>query len=271
MKNYLLYLSPKWCEAIVASGGEPLIYWKKVKQVFEIVDSDIHKKLMTNGLLLTQEIVDYCNLNNIEVQVSHDGEKTKELRSADPLEIPKIKDLIKQINLLHIAATITNKNCDVVANYRDTIKKLDDRENIIYDTGVIFSTPKNQHLIAGFDYELYRKSSIEFYLNYYIDTPLYFSTSMAKKISSNGPNYGHNIDLHGNVINMETLTRYGTVLNTKEELFEAAENSGDGKYCNSQSDCLIKNTCSQSKSMGSPHSCKAAMVDHIISDYLESL
>ena len=31
MKEYLRNLSPEWCEAVVASGGEPLMHFDKVK------------------------------------------------------------------------------------------------------------------------------------------------------------------------------------------------------------------------------------------------
>ena len=58
-------LSPEWCEAVVASGGEPLMHFDKVKELFSYVPKNIHKKIMSNCTLLTQEIVDYINENEI--------------------------------------------------------------------------------------------------------------------------------------------------------------------------------------------------------------
>ena len=263
MREYLSFISPEWCMALVASGGEPLLYWNKIKEVFEIANKNMHKKVMTNGLLLNDEIVNYCNDNNVEVHVSHDGERTKELRGIDVLEIPKQKELIKKINILRVVGVVTNKNCDIIANYRDTIKKLDGRENIIYDPCVIMDTPKNKHLIDGFDYNIYRKSRIEYIRRYKMNTPFYSKTGNKEYPAT----YGLNVDLNGNVINMETMTKYGTVLDSIEKIMETAEKSGDGDYCNSKTDCPLRGKCCGMKSQASDHMCKIIMTNKTINDY----
>lgn len=249
--------------ALVASGGEPLLYWSKIKEVFEMSNKDIHKKIMTNGLLLNEEIVDYCNDKNIEVHVSHDGELTKELRGIDVLDVPKQKELIKKINILRIVGVVTNKNCDIIANYKDTIKKLDGRENIIYDPCVIMDTPKNKHLIDNFDYNTYRKSRIEYILKYRINTPFYSKSSNKERPAT----YGLNVDLNGNIINMETMTKYGTVLDSIDDIIKTAEKSGDGDRCNSRINCPLRGKCCGIKSQASDHMCKIIMTNKSINDY----
>ena len=67
MKAYLCQLSPDWCEAVIASGGEPLLHWDKVKELFSYVPHNVHKKIMSNCLLLTEDIVSYINDNEIEL------------------------------------------------------------------------------------------------------------------------------------------------------------------------------------------------------------
>lgn len=263
MKNYLKFISPEWCEALVASGGEPLLYWKKIKNVFEIAESKIHKKIMTNGLLLTDKMVEYCNKRNIEVQISHDGSFTKELRGIDVLEDPIQKEIIKKVNILRIVSVATNKNCNVIENYKDTVKKLDGRQNFIFDPCPVFDTPKNDHLIKGFNYEGYRKSMIEYFEKYQTNTPFY-----ERKSNKRFPaGYGYNVDLHGNIICTEKLTKYGTVLDDKKKLFAAAEKSGDGDACNRNVNCAIRGECCGIKTQASPHVCKILMIERMIEEY----
>ena len=263
MMRYLKFLSPEWCTALVMSGGEPLLYLDKIKEIFSIADQKIHKKIMTNGILLTEDVVRCCNDNQIEVHVSHDGAATKELRGIDILEDPKKKELIKSINTLRIVGVVTNKNCDVIANYRDTVKKLDGRQNFMYDPCPIIQTPKNESLIKNFDYITYQKSMIEFNQEYRLNTPFYKKGNNKEYPAT----YGYNVDLNGNIICTETLSKYGTVKNTKEEIFAAAEKSGDGDYCDSQIDCPIRGRCCGMKACASPHMCKIFMADRIVTDY----
>ena len=56
-------------------GGEPLIHFNKIKQILDGVRDipQLKKMILTNGLLLTQDIVDYVIENHIQVSVSFDG------------------------------------------------------------------------------------------------------------------------------------------------------------------------------------------------------
>lgn len=56
-------------------GGEPLIQWKLVVEIIEATKNvkDIKYFMPTNGLLLTDEIVNYLNDHNVDVALSFDG------------------------------------------------------------------------------------------------------------------------------------------------------------------------------------------------------
>ena len=83
MIDYLHNLSPEWCQCVCATGGEPLLYFDKVKELFSYVPRNVHKKIISNCTLLTQEMVNYINDNAIELSFSHDGFFTKFLRGID--------------------------------------------------------------------------------------------------------------------------------------------------------------------------------------------
>ncbi len=64
-------------------GGEPLMNWNVVKQTVEYVESiqEAHNKifkltLTTNGMLLTQDKIDYLNEHNLSLVLSLDGRET---------------------------------------------------------------------------------------------------------------------------------------------------------------------------------------------------
>lgn len=81
MKEFLGQLDPKKTQALVASGGEPLLHWEKVKELWSYAHPDIHKKVMTNALNLTPEIIEYLNEHDVETWVSHDGDASEYLRA----------------------------------------------------------------------------------------------------------------------------------------------------------------------------------------------
>lgn len=56
-------------------GGEPLLYWERIKKIVK----KYHKKekfyfgIQTNGTLLTQDVIDFIKMYSIEIGVSMDG------------------------------------------------------------------------------------------------------------------------------------------------------------------------------------------------------
>ncbi|SNT17819.1 uncharacterized protein SAMN05446037_10489 [Anaerovirgula multivorans] len=63
-------------------GGEPLLMITMIRQIIEYgnkLSEDLNKKITygmtTNGLLLTKEIIEFCNINNVGIMISCDGLK----------------------------------------------------------------------------------------------------------------------------------------------------------------------------------------------------
>lgn len=59
------------------SGGEPLLYFDIIKLIIQELKSTVSYKLVTNATLLTEEMVDFFNDNNVKVIVSYNGENSK--------------------------------------------------------------------------------------------------------------------------------------------------------------------------------------------------
>lgn len=80
-------------EKIEFWGGEPLVYWKKLLILIPAFKAKFPNALLsiiTNGALLTREIIDFIVEYDIIVTISHDG-PGQPLRGPDPLEDPEVK------------------------------------------------------------------------------------------------------------------------------------------------------------------------------------
>lgn len=78
-------------ERIEFWGGEPLLYWKKI----EVLTPELKRRfpdaemvMVTNGTLLTDEIIDRIDEWDFSVAISHDGPGMR-LRGPDPLDDPE--------------------------------------------------------------------------------------------------------------------------------------------------------------------------------------
>ena len=81
-------------------GGEPLVYWKTLKPLVDAMNdkfADWKKKplysMITNGSILTDEIIDWLMMNNFSVSISHDG-PGQHVRGPDPFDDPEKKKTI---------------------------------------------------------------------------------------------------------------------------------------------------------------------------------
>ena len=84
----LNWLKDQRVSQIFFSGGEPLLYMEDIRRTVEFLGSGIKYKLVTNGTLLTKELVDWFNANNIAVFVSYDGANgTRDNSLAVPWEL----------------------------------------------------------------------------------------------------------------------------------------------------------------------------------------
>ncbi len=102
-------------------GGEPLIYWKLIRQLLPAIRSiwpHVTIFMTTNGSLLTRSIVDDFIKFGICIQISHDGPAQTIIRNKDDiLEDPIVKDAIQYILDNSVSITfhpvISKYNCDL--------------------------------------------------------------------------------------------------------------------------------------------------------------
>ena len=100
---------------VTLGGGEPLLYWNIIKKIIEYLGNMPTYRIVTNGTLLTQEIVDFCNAYHVRFGISVDGinstrDKSKNIQW----------DLISKLQTVGIATTIYNEN----QNIKETLASL---------------------------------------------------------------------------------------------------------------------------------------------------
>lgn len=81
-------------------GGEPLVYWKTLKPLAETIAEKFSSwktkpqfSIITNGSILTDDIIDWLMMMNFTVSISHDG-PGQSVRGPDPFEDPETKKRI---------------------------------------------------------------------------------------------------------------------------------------------------------------------------------
>lgn len=71
-------------------GGEPLVYYDIIKKiVYELKDYNVCFSMITNGSLITDEVIDFLTEYNIGCGISWDGRNTKLTRLVDVFETNK--------------------------------------------------------------------------------------------------------------------------------------------------------------------------------------
>lgn len=249
-KEFLKQLDPAKTEAIVMNGGEPLLYIDRIKEIFSLVPKSIHKCVMTNGTLLTQDFVDYLNSVGGELHFSHEGIAAEYLKGRDILKEPKMVDLLNQVKRMRVYTLICSYNPDVMENFNYIYSHLDKVEKLYYTVFPMFCYPGSEDLIKDFDFDTFTRSFAELKIKY----PHLTNTSPfhAKYKRNNGlvvlPD--------GSVGCLSSMKRYGTVENSVEELRQRIKEASDMDYCLSQ-DCYIRDECSMSYQFANPFTCKA--------------
>lgn len=246
-KQYLNNLDTEHTQAVIVTGGEPLLYPQRMKQVFAAVPQGIHKKIMTNGTLIDESFVQYANNNAIEVCLSHDGIVSEYTRGVDVLKHPPLLALLKRLNNLTVSATISNLNTDVTAVYAYIRSKLG--KDFYLRTGVIYSNGKNDELIQDFDYELYADSLLKLRSSKIMPIPSYYSDKPSTVKRQNGINF----NLNGDLIEATTNKFIGTIF---EDNTVIAKRMQERYPLCSQTTCAIKDTCSERVHLASEHICK---------------
>lgn len=100
--------------SVTLFGGEPLLYFDAAKEVVERVNRDnINWLLETNGTLLTDDIVDFCNAHNIKVVVSNDGPESVKTRGLNIFEDAKFVSSFNRLEKRGIECVLTAFSQDI--------------------------------------------------------------------------------------------------------------------------------------------------------------
>lgn len=252
-KEYLFSRKKENCEAVAVTGGEPLLYFDLVKEIFSYVRPEMHKKIITNGSLLTSEIVKYINDNDIEIMLSYDGPNTKYLRGINVLDDPKILELVKKIKNLTLSITVAKGSENIYEDYLDMINRL--KRNDFYLIYIpCYFNGHNQNILNGFDYNLFKKSLLKYYNNMRLNfDSMYLHYSYDKRFRA------INILLDGTAVDMTSLSKVGTIHNNIEEIIKNIEDLPSNNFCKSYVNCPIRDVCGRQEQTCSEHIAKVEL------------
>lgn len=95
-------------------GGEPLLYFKQIKEIIERVDRpNAEYSIVTNGANLTEKVVEYFNsLDRGVIFLSNDGPDTAKVRDVNMLDSKEFCDLFNSVNMRGIDSVIHAYNQD---------------------------------------------------------------------------------------------------------------------------------------------------------------
>ena len=97
---------------LVFWGGEPLLYWNLIREVVDRLGPVFKYGFISNGTLLTDEMVDYLNAHDILFSVSCDGPQTAKVRGVNILEDDAFCARFRRINRRCVGTTVHAYNID---------------------------------------------------------------------------------------------------------------------------------------------------------------
>lgn len=141
--------------AIMYWGGEPLLYFDTIKKIVPEFLKAEHV-IVSNGSLLTQEIVNYLNTYDIHYVVSNDGLHTDKTRIINILEDKAFLSLFRQVKLRGIDSVISAYCQD----YQELEQYIADRcgQETAQDSEFLLPSVIMPEDAYHFDYEKFRQS-----------------------------------------------------------------------------------------------------------------
>ena len=126
-------------------GGEPLLYWTTIKKLIEKFEKmgmrNTSYRIFTNGLLLSNSIVDFCNKHNIWVIMSYDAPNPLAARNTMPLERNIESFLLAEKRTVN--GVYNALNCDMVAAFKYLESKFPNTEVTLGFINVLWDIPKD--------------------------------------------------------------------------------------------------------------------------------
>ena len=127
--------------SVVFFGGEPLVYWKQVKEAMEQLRGyNIRFSVVSNGTLFNEEMAKVFNDFNANLQLSWDGANVAETRGVDVLKTNR--ENILKVNRLCLAGVMSSKNYPL-----DFVKVCDEFDKEYYPYN-----GRSRHTAIHFDY-----------------------------------------------------------------------------------------------------------------------
>lgn len=137
-------------------GGEPLIYINKIKNIINILGRTVDYSLVTNGSLLTEELVEFINTNNIHVALSYDGPTTACVRNDNVLFNKNILELFKRCNNKSICAVLSAYNYKLEDLFADISSKFEEDIRIFVEPlKITWNMPPDLYTINTDEYQCY--------------------------------------------------------------------------------------------------------------------
>lgn len=168
---------------IVFYGGEPFLYFDNIKEIVKnTLLYNVCYKIITNGILITNEIINFANKYNITIAISWDGKNTKQTRYIDVFENENFKNQIFKINNLTINSVLSAKNyplemCETIQDLANEYIKINNKGNFNFHFEELVDNNIQDQSLINFDYNRIKneiqiitencKDLIIYYLNHY--------------------------------------------------------------------------------------------------------
>lgn len=125
-------------------GGEPLLYFDNIKKIVEKTkDLYVNYSFISNGNLITQEMVDFFNQYDFGETISWDGRASIHTRRIDVFANPEKKKLLFQLNGLGVSA--------VHSSFTTPIQILEDFQRLSDEYQEIHDYPMHINIDELFD------------------------------------------------------------------------------------------------------------------------
>lgn len=146
-------------------GGEPLLYWTTIEKLIEEFEKmgmrNTSYRIFTNGLLLSNSIVDFCNKHNIWVIMSYDAPNPLAARNAMPLE--KNIEAFLSAEKRTVNGVYNALNCDMVAAFKYLESKFPNTEVTLGFINVLWDIPKDLYAFGKGEVRKAVKDLFEYY------------------------------------------------------------------------------------------------------------
>lgn len=146
-------------------GGEPLLYWETIKKLITEFESlgvkDLQYRIYSNGLLLNDEIADFCNIHNVAFTMSYDAPNALATRSAVPNQ--KACEAFLKIKERTINSVFNAINCNMVEALQVLMKKFPNT-NITIGLMMVFDEATTPKELYTFDKGKVRRAVQELFL-----------------------------------------------------------------------------------------------------------